>query len=99
MKIVQEGKIVNRKIYISHEIYTKVQKMKEGKLKFIKTRDRRSRVMPEMIGMRIQVYNGKDYKEIFIKEDMVGFTLGSFVPTRFFKSHGGAKKKDGGKKK
>ena len=99
MKIVQNGKVVNRKIYISNEVYIKIQKMKEGKLKVIKTRDRRSIIMPEMIGMRVQVYNGKDYKEIFIKEDMVGFCLGSFVPTRFFKSHGGDKKKDGGKKK
>jgi small subunit ribosomal protein S19 len=31
-------------------------------------------------------------------EDMVGHKLGEFAPTRIFRSHGGGKKKEAGKR-
>jgi ribosomal protein S19 len=34
------------------------------------------------VGLRFQVYNGKEYHEVLIKEEMVGHKLGEFSPTR-----------------
>jgi small subunit ribosomal protein S19 len=53
----------------------------------IKTWSRRSMVVPDMIGLTIAVHNGKQHVPIFITEDMVGYKLGEFAPTRTYKGH------------
>ena len=53
----------------------------------IKTWSRRSMVLPDMIGLTIAVHNGKQHVPIFITEDMVGYKLGEFAPTRTYKGH------------
>jgi small subunit ribosomal protein S19 len=45
-----------------------------------------------MIGLTIQVYNGKIFVPVFVNENMVGHKLGEFAPTRIFRGHAGAKK-------
>ena len=59
----------------------------------IKTWSRRSMVIPEMVGLTISVYNGRQHIPVLINEDMVGHKLGEFSPTRLFSAHGGRSKK------
>ncbi|MBI3774330.1 MAG: 30S ribosomal protein S19 [Gammaproteobacteria bacterium] len=58
----------------------------------IKTWSRRSMVIPEMVGMTIAVHNGKQHIPVFVTENMVGYKLGEFSPTRTFRGHSGDKK-------
>ena len=62
-------------------------------------------IIPQMIGLTIAIHNGRDFVPIFVTEDMVGYKLGEFAPTRTFKGHpvksqhksGGTKKQGAGK--
>lgn len=38
--------------------------------------------MPNFIGLRFMVHNGKDYLPVTVTEDMVGHKLGEFSVTR-----------------
>ena len=53
----------------------------------IKTWSRRSMVSPDMVGMTIAVYNGKQHVPVLVSENMVGHKLGEFAPTRTFRGH------------
>ena len=63
----------------------------------VKTWSRSCTVIPEFVGCRIAVHNGKDFKSVFIVENMVGHKLGEFAQTRVFRSHS-SKKIDNAKK-
>jgi len=58
----------------------------------IKTWSRRSMVIPEMVGLTIAVYNGRQHVPVYINEDMVGHKLGEFSPTRPYRGHAADKK-------
>jgi small subunit ribosomal protein S19 len=55
--------------------------------KLIKTWSRRSMITPDFIGLNIAVHNGKQFIPIFITEEMVGYKLGEFAPTRTYRGH------------
>ncbi|MGM0608011.1 MAG: 30S ribosomal protein S19 [Candidatus Muiribacteriota bacterium] len=75
--------------FIDEHVFKKVNQMnKEGKKRVIKTWSRRSTILPEMVGHTIAVHNGKKHVPIYISENMVGYKLGEFVPTRTFRGHG-----------
>jgi small subunit ribosomal protein S19 len=57
----------------------------------IKTWSRRSTIVPEMVGLTIGVYNGRQHVPVFVQENMVGHKLGEFSPTRSFRGHGSGK--------
>ncbi len=59
----------------------------------IKTWSRSSTILPDFVGLKFAVHNGKKFIEIVITEDMVGHKLGEFSPTTIFKGHGGKKAK------
>ena len=48
----------------------------------VKTRARSATILPNFVGLRFAIHNGKLYQEVFITEEMVGRKLGEFVPTR-----------------
>lgn len=76
--------------YIDPSLLKKTQKAKEGSGdKVIKTWSRRSTITPEMVGLTMAVHNGKKFIPVFVTEDMVGYKLGEFAPTRTFHSHAG----------
>jgi len=76
--------------YIDPSLLKKIQKAKEGSGdKVIKTWSRRSTITPELVGLTTAVHNGKKFIPVFITEDMVGYKLGEFAPTRTFHSHAG----------
>jgi small subunit ribosomal protein S19 len=71
----------------------KVQEAAEANSrKPIKTWSRRSMVLPDMLGLTIAVHNGRQHMPVFITEDMVGYKLGEFAPTRTYKGHVADKK-------
>ena len=64
------------------------KKIEKGKR--IKTHNRNIIIVPEMIGMEIGVYNGKQFEEVRIIPEMVGHRLGEFSLTRRPVRHGSA---------
>lgn len=76
--------------YIDEKLLIKISKQKDsGKKEPIKTWARASQISPEFVGYTFLVHNGKDFKEVFINESMVGHRLGEFSLTRNFrKGHG-----------
>lgn len=46
----------------------------------IKTQARAATILPNFVGLRFQIHNGKIYHEVTITEDMVGHKLGEFSP-------------------
>lgn len=74
--------------YISYKLYRKILAIKnDSKNQLVLTWSRSSTIIPLMIGCTIGVYNGKKHVPILISEQLVGYKLGEFVPTRTFKSH------------
>lgn len=58
----------------------------------IKTWSRRSMVLPDMIGLTMAVHNGRQHVPVYITENMVGYKLGEFTPTRTYRGHAADKK-------
>ncbi len=58
----------------------------------IRTWSRRCTIVPEFVGQRFEVHNGKVFQPVYVTEDMVGHKLGEFSPTRTFRGHGGRKR-------
>lgn len=66
----------------------KLRDAQSGKRKKpIKTHARDMVVIPEMIGLTISVYSGKEFVPVIITEEMLGKYLGEFVPTRVKVEH------------
>jgi len=49
-------------------------------------------ILPDMIGLTIAVYNGRQHVPVMINENMIGHKLGEFSPTRTYKGHVADKK-------
>lgn len=80
--------------FIDKHLYKKVIEMKNsGQKKPIKTWSRRSTIFPEMVGITINVYNGRKFIPVYVTENLVGHKLGEFSPTRNYHGHGGSEKK------
>ena len=58
----------------------------------IKTWSRRSTVFPNFVGLTIAVHNGRQHVPAFVTEDMVGYKLGEFAPTRTYYGHASDRK-------
>lgn len=59
-----------------------LEKIRKNRSRFYKTKEREMIIIPEMIGVKLGVYNGKEYVPIEIKPEMVGHRLGEFALTR-----------------
>lgn len=57
-------------------------KIKIKKNKPIRTHKRDLVIVPEMIGMKILIHNGKSFMSMEMTEEMLGQTLGEFAITR-----------------
>ena len=76
--------------YIDERLIRKIANAKKTGAKIvIKTWSRSSTISPDMVGVTVAVYNGKEHIPVFIVEDMIGHKLGEFSPTRKFRRHGG----------
>jgi len=75
------------------ERFVNLVKEKLKKNKKIKTHKRNLVIVPELVGINIQVHNGKEFVAVYVAEDMVGHKLGEFSPTTKFGKHGGKMQK------
>ncbi|KAF3915596.1 hypothetical protein ABW21_db0207151 [Orbilia brochopaga] len=48
----------------------------------VKTKARSCTILPNFVGLNFQVYDGKNFVPVHITEEMVGYKLGEFAPTR-----------------
>jgi len=64
------------------EQFIKKAKIKISKNKPIKTHKRDLIVTPEMVGMKIYIYNGNKFIPVEIIEEMLGHKFGEFSSTR-----------------
>lgn len=80
--------------FVDPRILKKIQNLRQGERRVIKTWARDCVISPEMIGFTFGVHNGKAHLEVAVTEEMVGHKLGEFSPTRKFVKHGGKKQKE-----
>ncbi len=84
--------------FVDDHLMKKVIAAKEAKSnKPIKTWSRRSTILPDMIGLTLNVHNGRQHVPVYITENHIGYKLGEFAPTRTFKGHKGSVQKKIGK--
>ncbi|MFW5846669.1 MAG: ribosomal protein S19 family protein [Nanoarchaeota archaeon] len=85
----RERRTILRQFNELEDFLNKARK-KLSKNKLIKTHKRHLVIVPEMIGMKIQVYNGKKFENVEIITEMLGHRLGEFSLTRALVKHGTA---------
>lgn len=79
--------------YVDERLYRRVMIAKErGAHQPIRTWRRSCTIVPEFVGHKFEVHNGKVFHPVFVTEEMVGHKLGEFSPTRTFKGHSGHRK-------
>lgn len=79
--------------YVDEKLYQKVMRLKSsGGGPPIKTWARECTIVPEFIGQKFDVHNGKVFHQVYVTDEMVGHKLGEFSPTRTFRGHGGKKR-------
>src|SRR3990172_2781292 len=62
--------------FVDPKLLKKIAAIKPGQKIVVKTWSRASEIAPEMVGHTFGVHNGKNFIEVFIKEEMVGHRLG-----------------------
>ncbi|CBL43952.1 30S ribosomal protein S19 [gamma proteobacterium HdN1] len=79
--------------FVDHHLLKKVEAAMDNSVKKpIKTWSRRSMILPEMVGMTMAIYNGRQHVPVFVTEHMVGHKLGEFAATRTYRGHAADKK-------
>jgi small subunit ribosomal protein S19 len=82
------GRSIKKGPFVAYHLLKKIKNMKEsGKEDVIKTWSRSSMIIPDMVGYTIAVYNGKQHIPVYISQQLIGYKLGEFAPTRTFYSH------------
>lgn len=64
------------------------ESLKEGGDATVKTHVRNMVILPEMVGVKIQVHNGKEFVEVPVKPEMISHSLGEFAITNKPVRHG-----------
>jgi len=59
-----------------------LEDIRRGPGKFHRTHCREMVIIPEMVGAKLGVYNGKEFVSLEIKDYMIGHRLGEFILTR-----------------
>lgn len=80
--------------YVHPSLAKHMSRTPPGSKTAIKTWSRDSTITPEMVGYTFGVHNGRSFIEVKVMEDMVGYCLGEFSPTRKFVRHGGKMQKE-----
>ena len=88
------GRSVKKGPYVEESLMKKFKRaVDSGQRQPIKTWSRRSTITPEFVGYTVSLHDGRKHVPVFITENMVGYKLGEFVPSRIFRKHGGVKSK------
>lgn len=72
----------------SEEIQTFWKQVRKGK-GVVETHGRDIVVLPELVGRKVGIHNGKEFKVVEIIPEMIGHYLGEFALTRRFGGHSG----------
>jgi len=59
----------------------------KSKEKNIKTHERNMFILPEMVGVKLGIHNGKEFVDITVVPEMIGLRLGEFAMTRKIATH------------
>jgi len=78
--------------FVDGYLIAKAEKAGQNNRQGVKTWSRRSTIMPQFIGVKFDVHNGKSFIPVAVTEDMVGHKFGEFAPTRTYHGHGSDKK-------
>ena len=82
------GRSVKKGPYVDAKLLRKVERQRAGDSREpIRTWSRASTVVPEFVNMTFLVHDGRNFRRVFVTEDMVGHRLGEFAPTRTFRGH------------
>ncbi|AIZ56833.1 30S ribosomal protein S19 [Candidatus Methanoplasma termitum] len=73
---------------LNYEQQLLFDKLKSSEEK-IRTHRRDLPIIPQFVGKKVSVYNGKEFKEFEIKPEMIGHFLGEFIMTRKPPVHSG----------
>jgi len=80
--------------FVDENLYRKVSVARDqSSYAPIRTWARSCTIVPEFVGQRFEVYNGRHFVAVTVTEEMVGHKLGEFSPTRNFRGHAGGKRK------
>ncbi len=74
---------------LNEEQKTTFDKIWSGEHEVVRTHRRDIPIVPAFVGRRVSVYNGKEFKEVEIKPEMIGHFLGEFAMTRGSVKHSG----------
>ncbi len=74
---------------LNEEQKTTYDKIVDGEQEVVRTHRRDIPVVPAFVGRRVAIYNGKEFKEVEIKPEMIGHFLGEFAMTRGSVKHSG----------
>jgi small subunit ribosomal protein S19 len=80
--LTQEQRVLLEKLREAKEV------QKQGKEATIKTHVRDLIILPEMVGAKISVHNGKEFVAMEIRPEMIGHYLGEFAITNKPVRHG-----------
>jgi len=69
-------------LFLSNEIATQLKEKSNKKLEEIFAYNRATVLTQQMLGLRINIYNGIRFYTIVVSSDMLGHRLGEFSPTR-----------------
>jgi small subunit ribosomal protein S19 len=69
------------------QFFERLQSTPAGKT--VRTHCRDALVLPAHVGRRVAIHNGKEFKEIEVRPEMVGHYYGEFSLTRRFEKHSG----------
>ena len=79
--------------FVDSYLLKKAETVREsGRSDVIKTRSRRSTILPQFVGLTFGVHNGKKHIPVTVSENMVGHKFGEFSPTRTYRGHTADKK-------
>ena len=80
--LTPEQRVLLEKLRVAKEA------QKQGKEANLKTHVRDLIILPEMVGVKVQIHNGKEFVNVEIKPEMIGHYLGEFAITNKPVRHG-----------
>jgi small subunit ribosomal protein S19 len=72
---------------VQKKLLEKIRRYKNSD-KLIRTKTRDMIILPEMVGVKLGIYNGQEFKPVNITAEMVGHVLGEFSLSRKKVQHG-----------
>lgn len=68
--------------FVSENLLKSCELNSTNKFKEMFTFERSTVIVPKLLGLTINIHNGKSFSKLLVKETMLGKKLGEFSPTR-----------------